>query len=257
MPADLQEPGPAERLYNESALSWVRSEPTSLSDFTARPALLQLCMPLADVRALDLGCGEGYCSRMLKRAGAKSVLGIDSSVAMIEAARAQEVRESLGLNFQCADAADLHWLASGEFDLVLAVFLFNYLDCEATRRCMSEAARVLRPGGRFVFAVPHPLFPYVRNAAPPFFFEVGEAGYYSGRDRRFRGKIWKRNGTELEVQVVHKTLEDYFAALQFAGFDSLPIVQELTVTPEIAAIDPAFFSPLLDTPLHLAFSLRR
>src|SRR5687767_8648482 len=98
--SDLQQPGPAERLYNASAHSWVRTEPTSLSDFTARPALLQLCLPLAQTHALDLGCGEGYCSRMLKRAGAKAVLGIDSSAAMIEAARAQELRDPLGLGFQ-------------------------------------------------------------------------------------------------------------------------------------------------------------
>jgi SAM-dependent methyltransferase len=257
MSANPPEAGPSERLYNEHAGAWVRTQPTSLSDFTARPALLELCLPLIQTRVLDLGCGEGYCTRMLKRAGAQAVLGIDSSAAMIEAAQVQELKEPLGLQFQCADATDLHWLEAGEFDLVLAVFLFNYLECKAMRRCMSEVARLLRPGGRFVFAVPHPLFPYVRRPAPPFFFEVGTAGYYTGRDHRFAGKIWKRDGSELEVQLVHKTIADYFDALRLAGFDTLPILEELTVTPEIAAIDREFFAPLSGTPLHLAFSLRR
>ncbi len=254
LPSDT---GPSERLYNGSAASWVRLEPTSLSDFTARPALLQLCLPLAQLRALDLGCGEGYCTRMLKSAGAREVLGIDSSTAMIEAARAQEATTPLGLQFQCADATDLSWLEASEFDLVLAVFLFNYLDCSAMCNCMREVARVLRPGGRFVFAVPHPLFPYVRAPGPPFFFDVERTTYYSGRNRRFSGKIHKRDGAELAVQLVHKTIADYFEALREAGFDRLPIVQELSVTPDIAAIDPGFFSPLLDVPLHMAFSLSR
>jgi len=247
----------AQQLYNATASAWVRDAPSSLSDFTARPALLEMCQPLAQLRCLDLGCGEGYCTRMLRHAGAAEVLGVDLSGAMIEAARQQESREPLGLTYQCADATRLHWLADQQFDLVLAVFLFNYLDCDATRACMSEVARVLRPGGRFVFAVPHPLFPYVRAAAPPFYFDVGKQGYYASRNQRFKGKIWKRDGCELQVQLVHKTFADYFEALRAAGFDSLPIVRELTVTPQIAALDPPFFTSLLETPLHAAFCLRR
>jgi SAM-dependent methyltransferase len=247
----------AQQLYDATAASWVRTAPTSLSDFTARPALLQMCMPLADLHCLDLGCGEGYCSRMLQRGGAAEVLGVDISAAMIKAAREQETHEPLGVHYKCGTATDLQWLADEEFDLVLAVFMFNYLDCDATRACMREVARLLRPGGRFVFAVPHPLFPYVRRPAPPFYFDVGTETYYSGRNHLFHGKICKRDGSELQVQVIHKTFEDYFDALRAAGFTNLPILRELTVTDDIAAIDPPFFTPLLGAPLHVAFSLRR
>jgi SAM-dependent methyltransferase len=251
---DIRSP---EQLYDVTAHAWIRSIPSSLSDFTARPAVLEMCAPLDHQRCLDLGCGEGYCSRLLKRSGAGEVLGIDISQAMIDAARAEEDREPLGVQYQRGEATDLHGLASQQFDLVLAVFLFNYLDTTAMATCMREIERVLRPGGRFVFAVPHPLFPYVRAPSPPFFFDTNSRGYYSGRNQCFAGAIYKRDGTELKVQAIHKTFQDYFDALRSAGFDCLPVLRELTVEPQTLAIDPEFFSPLVDIPLHVAFSLKR
>jgi SAM-dependent methyltransferase len=249
--------GPSHELYDATAAKWVRREPTSLSDFTGRPRTLELCEPVEGRRVLDLGCGEGYCARRLARLGAAEVLGIDNSVQMIAAARSEEAREPLGIRYEVGDATELAGVADGAFDVVLAMFLFNYLDVAATHRCMAEVARALRPGGRFVFAVPHPALPFVREDEPPFYFAVDRGGYFSNRDRRFPGKIWKRDGTALDVQLVHKTFEDYFTALGAAGFRALPTLIELGVTPEIEAIDPAFFGPLADVPLHAAFAIER
>jgi len=57
--------------------------------------------------------------------------------------------------------------------------------------------------------------------------------------------------------MIHKTVEDYFEALRSAGFTDLPIIRELGVTSEMRAIDPPFFAPLMDIPLHMAFCLIR
>jgi hypothetical protein len=122
---------------------------------------------------------------------------------------------------------------------------------------MSQVRRVLRPGGKFVFSVPHPAFPYLRAPEPPFYFDLGGAPYFAARDARFAGKIWKRDGSALDVQLVHKTLEDYFKALAGAGFTALPELRELGVTPQILEIDPAFFGPLVGLPLHLALAVAR
>lgn len=251
-----------QNLYDGAAARWVRNEPLSLSDFTGRPAVLAMCEPVAGARVLDLGCGEGYCTRRLRLSGAREAIGIDLSSAMIEAARAQEEREPLGISYQQGDAADLSRFPPGSFDLILSMFMFNYLPLAQTRRCMVEVVRLLRPGGRFVFASPHPSFAFLRVVrseaeAPPFYFQVNGRGYFSGRDGRFPGRIWKRDGTPLDVQLCHKTLEDYFWALKDAGFRTLPIVRELRVTPEIRALDPSFFGPLDDCPLHLAMSIMR
>jgi ubiquinone/menaquinone biosynthesis C-methylase UbiE len=244
-------------LYNHTASEWIRGQPLSLSDFTARPFVLEMCEPISHLQVLDLGCGEGYCTRELRRRGAAQIHGIDLSQSMIEAARLQESRDTLGIQYEVGCATNLKQFGDGEFDLVVAVFLFNYLTIAQTQECMTEVARVLRPGGRFVFSVPHPCFPYMREAAYPFYFQVEGRGYFSKRDQLFPGQIWKRDGSWLNVQLIHKTLEDYFNAFKIAGFNTMPILQELRVTPEHIELDEAFFSPLLDIPLHLAVQVSK
>ena len=245
----------ARALYERTADNWARRAPSSLSDYTARPRLLALCEPVDGKIVLDLGCGEGYCSRMLRQRGAQ-VLGIDVSERMIELARQAEAAHPLGIRYHAADAVTVA-LGNGCFDLVLAVFLFNYLSVEQMRLTMRNVHGMLSPGGHFVFAVPHPSFPFMRRPAPPFYFDVGTAGYFSARDTQFAGRIWKREGSALDVQLVHKTLEDYFEALRLAGFTAMPTVTELGVTREMVEMDEAFFGPLADVPLHMAFKVQR
>lgn len=242
-------------LYNQNAPSWVREQPSSLSDFTARPFIMDMCEPLTGLKVLDLGCGEGYCTRELSKRGATQVYGVDLSENMIRAATQQEKKHSLNIQYENACATNLKQFGDNDFDLVLAVFLFNYLNNTQTKQCMSEVVRILRPGGRFIFSIPHPCFPYMRDAEYPFYFQVEDKGYFSQRDRQFLGKIWKRDGDSLDVQLIHKTFEDYFDALRDAGFNKIPTIKELRVTPEMIAFDQSFFSPIADLPLHIVIQI--
>ena len=244
-------------LYDDTAPRWIRNEPSSLSDFTARPAIISMCEPVAGLQILDLGCGEGYCSRELRQRGAKEVHGIDLSESMISAAKAQETKHPLGISYEVNCATNLNQLADGEFDLVVAVFLFNYLTVEQTQKCMAEVFRVIRPGGRFIFSIPHPALPYMGEKNPPFYFNVDRNNYFSGRDNLFSGRIWKRDGSWLDVQLIHKTFQDYFETLGSAGFSTLPVIKELHVMPEHLQLDAEFFSPIVDLPLHVAFEVSK
>ena len=244
-------------LYNRTASQWVRGEPTVLTDFTARPFVLELCEPVAGLQVVDIGCGEGYCSRELRRRNAARVYGIDISESMIAAAAQQEVKDSLGINYEVGCATNLKQFGNCEIDLVIAVFLFNYLTMEQTRECMAEVIRILRPGGRLIFSVPHPCFPYMREAGYPCYFQVEGTSYFSKRDRQFPGRVWKRDGSWLDVQLIHKTLEDYFDALKSVGFNTILTLRELRITREHIALDESFFSPLIDLPLHLAIQVSR
>jgi SAM-dependent methyltransferase len=244
-------------LYNRSAHDWKRTEPILLSDFTARPFVLSWCEPIDGQRVLDLGCGEGYFARQLKERGASHVEGIDSSKNMIDGAIAAEKAAPLGIGYRVADAAELSDFRDEEFDLVVAVFLFNYVDREKMTTIMKEIFRVLRRGGRFIFSVPHPLFAFLHEERPPFYFQRNGIGYFSGRNNLFEGRIWRRDGTNVPVRCIHKTLDDYFHALATAGFTSLPNVQELHAQPKHLEMDPEFFEPLKEKPLHLAFRINR
>jgi hypothetical protein len=135
----------------------------------------------------------------------------------------------------------------------MAVFLFNYLTRTEMRTVMEAVRGHLIPGGRFVFTVPHPCFPYMRAAERPFYFDTKGHNYFVGVDRTYEGQIWRRDGAAVPVRCVHKTWADYFEALTLAGFSRTPKVVELGVTDEHIALDPAFFGPLKGYPLHVLF----
>jgi SAM-dependent methyltransferase len=246
-----------ERLYDRNASRWQRRKPSSLSDFTGRPALFELCGAVEGLDILDLGCGEGYCARELAGRGARSMTGVELSKEMVQLARAQESELGQGIVYRQGDVTKLDD-ADASYDLAVGVFVYNYVDTAQMRASFREVFRVLRAGGHFVFAVPHPAFAFIRREkAPPFYFDVAEGGYFSGRDRKFQGEIHRRDGSALPVQMVHKTFTDYFGALRVAGFSSLPEVRELGVLPEHLALDPGFFGPVADLPLHVAFRVER
>lgn len=242
-----------ETLYDANAGKWERRAPSSLSDFTGRPPLFELCGDVRGADVLDLGAGEGYCSRELAARGAASVTGLELSAEMVEAGRRQDAALGQGIVYHQGDAADLSRWSDAAFDLVTAVFLYNYMTRAAMAASFSEVRRVLRPGGAFVFSVPHPAFGFIRRErALPFYFDTESSGYFSGVDRQFQGEIDRIDGPALPVQMVHKTLADYTDALAAAGFTAMPTLRELGVRPEHMDRDREFFAPVADVPLHLA-----
>lgn len=112
---------------------------------------------LGDVRGrrvLEIGCGSAPCSRWLLREGA-DVVALDLSGRML--AHAAELNRSTGLAVPLlqGEAGALPF-ADASADVVCSAFggLPFVADVEGTLR---EVARVLRPGGRFVASVNHPM----------------------------------------------------------------------------------------------------
>ena len=157
---------------------------------------------------LDLGCGEGRVARDLAERGHR-VAGIDSSPTLIAAAQEADPEG----RYLVADASALPF-ADGEFDLVVA---YNSLmDIEDMPGAVSEAARVLEPGGRFCICVTHPFFDAgeweSREADSRFIVE----GSYLEK-RRFEG-TFERDGLRITFRGWCHPLSDYARALEDAGF---------------------------------------
>lgn len=111
--------------------------------------LFRLLGDLAGKAVLDLACGEGFYTRLLRHAGAARVVGVDISRGMIELARAQEIQEPLGIEYVIQDVKQLQ--LPDQFDLVVAGYLLNYASTLAELLQMCQAiSRSLKPGGRFV-----------------------------------------------------------------------------------------------------------
>lgn len=116
---------------------------------------------LGDIRGraiFDAGCGDGFHARRLMAAGASRVAGVDISAAMIELARDEERRVSLGIQYQCCAVEDLPELpCAGSFDTVLAAYLLHYApSVEVLARMCRRLANVLGPGGRLVALTENP-----------------------------------------------------------------------------------------------------
>lgn len=109
------------------------------------PVMLDLCGDVRGQRMLDIGCGEGRFCRMLAERGA-AVTGIDVIAEMAQTARARGASRDA---YTLASADKLPF-ANATFDL--AVSYVTLVDIVEYAAAIHEAARVLRPGGRFVVA---------------------------------------------------------------------------------------------------------
>lgn len=105
-------------------------------------------------RVLDAGGGPGRWAIWMARRGHRVVLG-DISGVQLEIARREVAAEGLELEAIVElDARDLSRFPDASFDAVLSLGPFYHLTVESDRaRARSEAARVLRPGGRLLATV--------------------------------------------------------------------------------------------------------
>ena len=101
-------------------------------------------------RVLDVGTGEGQLARAIAAAHDGFVAGFDPTVSQIEVASERGGDVVYGLS-----GADALPVASASFDAVVVCLVFEHVD--ALDDSLAEVARVLAPGGRFVFFLNHPL----------------------------------------------------------------------------------------------------
>ena len=95
---------------------------------------------------LDLGCGSGRHIDQYLQLGARHVIGIDASEAMIENARTRGLDgDKVTLEVASADALPLGGSSIG---LIASNYVLHYL--EDSYRGFAEIARVLEPGGSCV-----------------------------------------------------------------------------------------------------------
>jgi SAM-dependent methyltransferase len=103
---------------------------------------------------LEVGCGAAMCSRWLATQGAVPV-AFDLSAGMLRHASDAARRSGVRVPLVQADAQYLPF-ADEAFDLACTAFGAVPFVADSAR-VMREVARVLRPGGRWVFATTHPL----------------------------------------------------------------------------------------------------
>jgi 2-polyprenyl-3-methyl-5-hydroxy-6-metoxy-1,4-benzoquinol methylase len=113
--------------------------------YTGRRAMVRRELAnLPPGRALDVGCGSGGNSEVLRQLG-WDVTALDASEEAVGATRRRGLRVVRG------DVRQLPF-RDGQFDLVLSTDVWEHVADE--RQVADEAHRVLRPGGSLFVAVP-------------------------------------------------------------------------------------------------------
>lgn len=147
----------ARTAWNQGARAWetfVESGDDYYRTAVHGPALFTACGPVEGKTVLDLGCGQGFFTRELARAGAR-VTGVDLSEDLVAIAREHEARAPLGVEYLVLGAAtvDRHW-PPGSLDVVTGCMsLQDMADAEGTLRA---AGTVLKASGRMIFSILHP-----------------------------------------------------------------------------------------------------
>jgi SAM-dependent methyltransferase len=181
-----------------------------------RESNAQLLGAVRGAWVLEIGCGAAQCSRWLARAGARPV-GVDLSVAQLGHARRLDRRTGTTVPVVAGDAARLP-LRDESFDLACSAYgaLPFVADAGAVHR---EVARVLRPGGRWVFSVTHP----VRWCLPD---DPGPGGL-TVHDSYFDRRAYVEYGPDGRPSYAehHRTLGDHVRQIVAAGLQLLDLVE--------------------------------
>lgn len=113
------------------------------------PLLQRLGAGLDGADVVEIGCGRGVGTELLlRRMGAAHVTALDLDPAMVQRARRRLARYGNRVDVQLGDACELP-LADAAVDTVVDFGVIHHVP--AWRDAVAEVARVLRPGGQFVF----------------------------------------------------------------------------------------------------------
>ena len=220
------------------------------------PAFLEFAGDLSGKTVLDAGCGEGHNTRIFARRGAR-ITGVDLSAKMIEFARAEELREPLGIQYERASFTNMTTFKDGSLDAVISTMAL--MDGPDFPGAMREIARVLRPGGTLAYSILHPCFAtkgmgWISDASGRAIkFTVAE--YFSDQAWMERWKFaCAPNASQTEAFVVprfDRTLADYINPTVAAGLQ-LEEIREPRAPESACALNPRAFEKYRDhIPLFL------
>ena len=143
--------------WNDKAEFWaqnIREGADVFRDLYSLPAFLAFIGDIRGKKILDIGCGEGYNTRVFAQLGAQDI-GIDLSKTMIRLAQEEENRNKLGIRYFNASWTDLS-LFKNEFDVVVSTMAL--MDSPGYEDALKEFYRVLKDDGNLFFSVCHPCF---------------------------------------------------------------------------------------------------
>jgi ubiquinone/menaquinone biosynthesis C-methylase UbiE len=195
---------------------------------------------------IDIACGEGFYSRMIRQRGAESVTGVDLSEGMIELARTQESLYRLGIEYIVADGRELE--LGRRYDLAIAAYLLNYArDREELGAMCNGIARCLKPGARFITVNCNPALDF---SAAPSYRKYGFETYTAGRLYEGTPIKWTffLDDSSFEIENYHLGIAIHEEAFRRAGFKEISWRAPRLSPDGEAALGQDFWTTFMDYP---------
>lgn len=172
---------------------------------------------LENKRVLDLACGDGYFTRLIKAWGAKEVIGVDLSPKMIELANLKESQAPQGIKYFIEDVTKMS--DHGQFDIIFAAFLLHYAESkEDLNKMARNISRHLKEDGQFLGFNANPDVP-LHEGIKYDVETVAEGPLKDGT--RVRTRHYKNGQFTFEFTRQHYNKETYETALKEAGFKAI------------------------------------
>lgn len=115
-----------------------------------RPVIVEAVADRKPGVVVDVGCGTGALSIPIAgRLPSARVIGVDGDLEVLDIARGKPGADVVEWTEGLAGALPLK---AGEADVVVTSLVLHHLPLQVKREMLSEAHRVLRPGGRLIVA---------------------------------------------------------------------------------------------------------
>ena len=199
-----------------------------------QPTLEKFLPDLDGKKILDAGCGNGFLEKWLSPK-ADLVVAVDSSDDLLDYARNNSKHKNV--IFNKSDLTQELPFDKQSFDVVVSVMVLQYLP--EIKTLASEAGRILKEGGVFIFAIDHPahaLYLRAQELVGKKNDKFIDSGSYFDRGLRKKHSLWNK----AMLQYYHRTISDYIN--EFSKYLKLDYLEEVSDDGETPRILLAKFS---------------
>jgi 2-polyprenyl-3-methyl-5-hydroxy-6-metoxy-1,4-benzoquinol methylase len=226
-----------DKYAREGAYHWSQVNPKHLRfnpPLLARYQMVLRQVPSGLQRAVDIGCGDGYLTYLL-REKARHVVGLDPTWLGVQLAQAEISKQGAqGIELLAGSAYDLP-LPSGAFDLAVSTDVIEHV--ERPEQLAREMSRILKPDGWCIISTPnwHPQRQishyHVQEFTPdaltsllqPYFRQIDIIGCWHERWM----SIWRRRGRR--AQLINRFAGYGLNVFTFSTRQITPSYQQLIV----------------------------